>query len=145
MSEKLKNSFKVFIIYWLPFIVWAVVIYSFSSNPTVKTSEIHWQDFVIKKSAHVVEYFIFSLLLYRAIKKSQLKMENKNIILLVIVVAFLYGLSDEFHQSFTPGREPHLRDALIDTGGSALFFVFLSKIAPRYKKLAEVVKMLQLA
>jgi VanZ family protein len=32
----------------------------------------------------------------------------------------IYAVSDEFHQSFTPGREPKLRDVLIDTAGSFL-------------------------
>ena len=57
-------------------------------------------------------------------------MENKNIILLVIVVAFLYGLSDEFHQSFTPGREPTVRDMVIDSVGAFIFLYFIVKILP---------------
>jgi hypothetical protein len=139
---KILLKFKLFIKYWLPFFLWAIVIFSFSSNPTVKTSEIHWQDFLIKKTAHVIEYFFFSLLLFRALRQSNIK--GKKAVLLAIVVAFLYGMTDEFHQSFTPGREPKIRDILIDTGGAALFFVFLYKIAPRNKKLTEWVKMLQL-
>lgn len=138
-----RQNLRLFFTYWLPFILWAVIIFSFSSNPTVKTSEIHWQDFVIKKTAHVAEYFIFSLLLFRALRQS--KLVDKEAILIVIIVAFLYGMSDEFHQSFTPGREPKIRDVLIDTGGSLLFFIFLYKIAPRSKKLTKLTKMLKLA
>ena len=141
--KKLKIYFLHFLIYWLPFIVWAVVIFSFSSNPTVKTSEVHWQDFFIKKTAHVVEYFVFSLLLYRGMINSGMK--SKNIILIVVLTTFLYGLTDEFHQSFTPGREPKLRDVLIDLSGSIIFFFSLKKIVPRSRPLSEIIKMLQLA
>jgi VanZ family protein len=139
---KITCEFKLFIKYWLPFLLWAVIIYSFSSNPTVSTSEVHWQDFVIKKTAHVIEYFIFTLLLYRALRQSKIK--NRRAVFLAILVAFVYGMSDEFHQSFTPGREPKIRDVLIDTSGSLLFFLFLYKIAPRNKNLTELLKMLQL-
>ena len=142
VSEKLKTILLHLLEYWLPFIVWAIVIFSFSSNPTVKTSEVHWQDFLVKKTAHLVEYFAFSLLLYRAIVNSGIK--SKNIILIVILITFLYGMSDEFHQSFTPGREPRLRDVMIDTSGSVIFFIFLKKIAPLNKKLIAIEKILQL-
>ena len=139
---RIPPKFKFVIRYWLPFLLWAVLIFSFSSNPTVKTSEIHWQDFIIKKTAHIIEYFIFTLLLYRALRQSNIK--NITAIYLAIVMAFLYGMSDEFHQSFTPGREPKIRDVLIDTSGSLLFFIFLYKIAPRNKNLTKLLKMLQL-
>ena len=140
---KIPLKLKFLIKYWFPFLLWSVLIFSFSSTPTVKTSEVHWQDFVIKKTAHVIEYFVFSLLLFRALIQSKIK--NKMAILLTVIATFLYGISDEFHQSFTPGREPKIRDVLIDTGGTLLFFIFLYKIAPKNKKITELVKMLQLA
>ena len=38
---------------------------------------------------------------------------------LVILFCLLYGISDEFHQSFIPGREPSGGDLLADTAGAA--------------------------
>lgn len=35
-----------------------------------------------------------------------------------VVLASLYGVSDEFHQSFTPGRVPDVVDWLVDTMGA---------------------------
>lgn len=37
-----------------------------------------------------------------------------------IVLAFFYGLSDEVHQMFTPGRSPDILDVVADTAGAAL-------------------------
>jgi VanZ family protein len=37
-----------------------------------------------------------------------------------VVLASLYGIGDEFHQSFTPGRSVELLDWLMDTSGAAL-------------------------
>jgi VanZ family protein len=37
-----------------------------------------------------------------------------------IVLSFLYGLSDEVHQMFTPGRSPDILDVVADTAGASL-------------------------
>lgn len=39
---------------------------------------------------------------------------------LVVLFCLLYGISDEFHQSFIPGREPSGGDLLADTAGAAV-------------------------
>ena len=39
---------------------------------------------------------------------------------LVISLCFIYAITDEFHQSFVPGRAPEVRDVLIDTLGSSV-------------------------
>jgi len=52
--------------YWLPPILWGLIIFSFSSLQVGSSNEIYWKDFVIKKTAHIVEYSILAVLLYRA-------------------------------------------------------------------------------
>ena len=128
--------------FWLPFVLWLGVIFAFSSNPTTRVSEIHWQDFIIKKTAHVVEYFIFSMLLYRALLNSGVR--SKRILIFIVFAAFFYGMSDEFHQSFTPGRDPQPRDVMFDVTGSLLFVYFIKKIVPKNEKLTDLSKMIQL-
>lgn len=142
MQERIKSKVIFFLKYWLPFLLWAVVIFSFSSNPTVKTSEIHWQDFIVKKTAHIIEYFIFSTILYRALINS--RVSPIKALVWVVLAAFLYGATDEWHQSFTPGREPRLRDVLIDTGGSLLFVLSLRGLVHKNEKLLHYAKMVQL-
>jgi VanZ family protein len=130
---------KFFIKYWLPFLLWAVVIFSFSANPTRPSSEIHWQDFIIKKTAHIIEYAVFTTLLYRALRKVGYDIKKAGYTALAI--AFLYGTTDEYHQSFTPGREPTIRDILFDTLGSGiaiyLIWNYLSIAPDKIKKLAK--------
>lgn len=115
--------------FWLPPIIWASLIFLFSSLPTIQTSEIYWQDFILKKTAHIVEYGIFAALLYRATKNSGVSKSRAAIY--SILIAALYGVTDEIHQSFTPGREPRLRDVLIDTAGAGLFIYFLWRLLPQ--------------
>ena len=116
---------KKIIKYWFPPILWAVVIFLFSSFSTPSTSQIYWQDFIVKKAAHVVEYGIFALLLYRALRGYEI--DKTKAVILSILFAALYGLSDEFHQSFTPGREPRIRDVAFDTIGASLAMLLIWK------------------
>lgn len=104
--------------YWLPPILWGLIIFSFSSLQVGSSNEIYWKDFLIKKTAHVVEYAILAVLLYRAMINSEVN--KKKAFFISIIIAGLYGLTDEFHQSFTPGREPKIRDVFIDTIGGSL-------------------------
>ncbi len=45
-----------------------------------------------------------------------------------LAFVFLYACSDEFHQSFVPGRGPAFRDVLIDTSGGAFAYIVTSVI-----------------
>ncbi len=113
--------------YWLPLLIWMLVIFLFSSMPTVKAAKLYWQEFVIKKSAHIFEYAVFTILLYRAIKAY--KPENANLYKIVLTSCILYALTDEFHQSFTPGREPTIRDIFFDVIGGffGLYIIYYLK------------------
>lgn len=107
--------------FWLPVIVWAGIIFTFSSLPTVETSKFYLWDFLFKKSAHLVEYAILATLMHRGLLNSGV--EGKKAIWLSVLIPFLYAISDEYHQSFVPGRGPAVRDVIIDTFG-AIFATF---------------------
>ncbi|EKE04954.1 MAG: phosphotransbutyrylase [uncultured bacterium] len=113
--QKIKKLLK----FWLPPVLWAGLIFTFSSFPTVKTSEFFLGDFILKKTAHIIEYGVLATLLYRAMINSGV--EKKKSMWLAVIIAVLYGITDEVHQSFTPGRGPAVRDVLIDTSGALIF------------------------
>ena len=46
---------------------------------------------------------------------------------MALLITIGYALTDEFHQSFTPGREPHLRDIVIDGIGAAVALKLVDK------------------
>lgn len=79
-------------------------------------------DFIVRKCAHFTEYFILYMLLYNALKEN---FSFKKALLFSIIGVFLYASSDEFHQSFVPGRGPSFRDVCIDTSGGLLASVIL--------------------
>jgi VanZ family protein len=81
--------------------------------------------FLIRKLAHVCEYAIFGLLLYHSFEPRHPERWNARSALAALVVAGLFSLTDEYHQSFVPGRTASLADCGIDTVGALLGLVLL--------------------
>src|SRR5690625_1919586 len=78
--------------------------------------ELHTVHFFIRKSAHFTAYFILGLLVMHAIKHGYgLRLQTMIISFLITII---YAISDEFHQTFIPGRSGEVRDILIDSIGS---------------------------
>jgi VanZ family protein len=132
-KKKLNTLFN-----WLPVVFWAFVIFFFSAQPTQRASRIYWEDFIIKKSAHIIEYFVLSLLLFRALISQ--KIEKTKSLKISALVSVIYAITDEFHQSFVPGRDATVRDVLIDSFGVFLAVYFILRVLPKlpegYKTIA---------
>lgn len=130
--------------FWSPVIIWAGVIFSLSAFQVTPATEVYWQDFVVKKTAHLVEYGVLFILLYRAFLNTT-EWSKKQCAIVAILFVVLYGISDEYHQSFTPGREPKLRDVIIDSVGGGIAWLGLWKYLPKApKKLKDLAKNLQI-
>jgi VanZ family protein len=128
----------------LPAVLWGLVIFFFSSKQTGTASEVHWQDFVVKKTAHMVEYAIFAMLLYRALTNTGVT--KKKALVTALLFCILYGFTDEYHQSFTPGREPHIRDVVFDTIGASISVYSIWKLLPTApEKLKNLARSFQLS
>lgn len=94
------------------------IIFSFSS---VKGEDIPQFDIPsIDKLFHFVEYFILGILLVRAFSNSFANPNFKYILAASILIALLYGSTDEFHQRFVPGRSCDFFDLLSDIVGSSI-------------------------
>lgn len=107
------------IVYWLPALVWMAVIFSFSQQPTLKASAIDWQDFIIRKAAHVTEYFILTWLYLWPLRRTR-NLNHKSALILACLMALFYAATDEFHQTRILGREGRVRDVGIDSIGILL-------------------------
>lgn len=73
--------------------------------------------FGFDKLAHFFEYYIFGWLTCRWTGSAERPFFQRHALLLGVLLGVGYGLSDEWHQSFVPGREATLWDALFDAGG----------------------------
>jgi VanZ family protein len=87
--------------------------------PHASLSTILFLHLAIRKSAHVTEYFIFSVLLWRAIRSERNQWQFRWALLAVLIAA-VYASSDEFHQLFVPGRSASVHDVMIDVSGAIL-------------------------
>jgi VanZ family protein len=94
---------------WLPVLVWAGVIFAFSSIPSLNSGLGTW-DFVLRKGAHMTEYAILAVLLVRATGSYRS----------AFVLAVAYAGSDEFHQTFVRGRHGSPVDVGIDAVGALI-------------------------
>ena len=85
---------------------------------------------VSDKILHLVEYSILAVLFVRALASEGLGWRAA--ILVAIVLTSLYGVSDEYHQAFVPGRLSDVRDWITDTVGAgigAFAYAYLSRHA----------------
>ena len=74
---------------------------------------------MIRKCAHIVEYFIFSVLLWLSIRTPGEPWRFRWA-LLAVALATAYAATDEFHQIFVPGRGASVHDVMIDACGATL-------------------------
>lgn len=97
---------------WLPVLLWAGLIFWLSALPDVGPRANTWPKWLLRKGGHVFEYAVLSALMRRALPASG---GGGNILL-----AVLYAGTDEWHQTFVPGREGRWTDVGIDALGAAL-------------------------
>lgn len=123
--------------YWLPPLFWMGVIFWFSTdrfsathtssiletffravnlslNPTT-LAQIH---FLIRKLAHITSYAILTLLLYRALRAESTIRWKLKWAVAAFIIAAVYALADEYHQSLTSERSASFADSFIDMTGS---------------------------
>jgi len=107
--------------YWVPVALYAGVIYFLSaqSHPEEQLPSFLLKD-VSDKVLHAVEYGILALLCYRAFRWAAGPAVARQAVVLAIVTASVYGLTDEAHQFFVPFRESSWLDWLADTIGAAI-------------------------
>ena len=121
--------------YWMPVALYAGAIFFLSSQ---SYPEEQLPSFLLEgvsdKVLHAVEYGILSLLCYRALRWAAGSAVARQAVVLAIMTASVFGLTDEVHQLFVPFRESSWLDWLADTIGAvigALSWRFLSSNEPR--------------
>lgn len=85
--------------------------------PPKKVDVIHG---AIRKAAHVTEYFIFGILLFRAFRGSSDKPRPWQWTIYSLLITLGYAAGDEYHQSFVSTRTASLLDVCFDVSGGLL-------------------------
>ena len=108
-----------FIRYWGPVCGYAGLIFYLSAQSHPET-HMPFVTLFSDKVLHAVEYAVLGALCYRAIRGSGYGSWRQQAIPAAILLASLYGVSDEIHQAFVPFRNSSWLDWLADTVGAAL-------------------------
>ena len=95
---------------WALTACWAAVIFAASSLPG---SNVPGRFGTL---AHFVEYAVLGGLLYFALRLDMTPLRSA---VYAVVIGSAYGVTDELHQMFTPGRVPDVMDWVVDTLGAA--------------------------
>jgi VanZ family protein len=103
-----------------PPIAWAAAIFGASSQSDIGPAALI-PDWI----THGIAFAILGLLTCRALAGGMGRPLSGRAFALAVALVTLYGVSDEYHQSFVPLRDPSLGDVAKDLGGalvgSALF------------------------
>jgi VanZ family protein len=124
-----------FLVRWMAVVFWMGVIFAFSATPSLASPFEPVYDFILRKLAHLTVFAVLTVLLFRAFRLHVARPTYAW--LLAMFVAALYACSDEWHQTFVPGREGTVRDILIDSLGVVGVWVLASrscikKMLPRW-------------
>jgi VanZ family protein len=106
-----------------PVLLWMGLIFFLSSRSRLIEFAESVDDRLFYKTAHFIAYAFLTWLWWRAISPS--RRATWLLLLGAWGLSTLYGVTDEFHQYFVPGRSAKLTDVLIDAAGGLTMLLFL--------------------
>ena len=107
-------------------------IYWLSSKPSLPAPMLFTHQ---DKIFHMGAYFIMGILAWRFFNDCFSK--PTVVILVSLCFSSIYGMSDEWHQSFVPGREADVLDWLADTLGALIALVAIQLTKRRFKQVTQ--------
>lgn len=87
----------------------------------------------IDKLAHSLAYGVLAAVTLFALDEQWKRHRSGLVVFSTTVFCLLYGISDEFHQSFVPGRTPSLVDILADSAGAVLVCLLWLRMRSRMR------------
>ena len=100
---------------WGPVIAYMAALFYVQSLSSVPSPPGNLTD----KHEHFFFYGILAALALRALAKGEWRAITLRTVVSAIAISSLYGVSDEFHQRFVPGRSYEILDMAADAIGSA--------------------------
>jgi len=121
----MKNVLRI-----IPAILVMAALFKLSTLPgnDPLLNSIHFSD----KIEHFIAYFVLGITFCIWIPSKKWFAKPVVYGIIVIVLCTLFGISDEFHQTFVPGRSGDLYDLAVDSAASVIsvfvYFLFIKKI-----------------
>lgn len=102
------------------------LIFVLSAQPGLAITEDASVDLPVRRAAHIAAYAILTILFARGLRAGT----SPTRIAAAALLAVLYGVTDELHQSTVPDRTGRPEDVLIDALGALVGIVVL-RFGPR--------------
>lgn len=101
---------------WLPAVLYMALIWAISSLslPDLSIDRFPFRD----KGIHAVEYFVLGFLVAHAALRTWPERPRARIAAVALLVTCGWGVLDEIHQAFVPGRSSDLLDVVADLVGA---------------------------
>lgn len=110
--------------FWFPVLIYSVMIFGVSSLQGTGAKPL-FSGF--DKLIHIVEYAPYGCLIARALENTVFNGHSRKVLVWTMVLVLCYGVSDEIHQYFVPGRTMDIFDVLADVLGGTLGCVLYIK------------------
>ena len=92
------------------------IIYFLSHQPA---DSLQVQNFAgLDKAVHVITYGLLAVTVLYGLQPFTRKSDHFTAAIVVVLFCLLYGISDEYHQSFIPGRHVSAWDVAADLAGA---------------------------
>ena len=122
MNKAGQISKPTAVILWLITISYMGLIFYLSSKPIMLPKMLRNTDKII----HAIVYFILALLFYFSLLKSGLR---KSLLAISLLLAISYGISDEIHQYYVPGRIASIGDVIADSFGALIGSLLAARVS----------------
>lgn len=167
MKRNIQNKKTKYLkyLFGVAVIIWMCVIFWFSAQPAVKSTQMSLTfgrkicsifvpgysklsekkqytmaeniEFPVRKSAHASEYALLAMLCCGLFMIENKNKKSSKYFVFSWMIAVLYACTDEYHQLFVPGRSGQLRDVMIDAVGAAVGVLFIKFVIYRFRILRK--------
>lgn len=103
---------------WAPALLMMAAIFVFSGTPGDDLPGLGWWEDVFTNGGHAFGYALLAAALLYGL--SERRVITLRILWLAVLLATVYGVTDELHQGFVPGRFPDWKDVVVDGVGALI-------------------------
>ena len=123
---------KAWVLRFAPALVIMAVIFLASATPGSELPAFGIWDLAAKKGGHMLGYALLAAAYYHALSRG--RNTARAPLLIAFCLTVLYAATDEWHQSFVPGRSPSFQDICIDAIGGLIGSALLHRHRMRRAK-----------
>ena len=110
----------------VPLVLWMALIFVLSSQPRLIEIKNATDEKLFYKTAHMLAYAGLAWLWWRALAPE--RQVSWPVFLGAFTLATLYGVSDEIHQLFVPGRHGQPADVFFDAAGAWAMLLLIRQV-----------------